>query len=123
MNKSAMVEALMIDCLNGKQEGAVMIQGVVRTYALSAARVAEHKEEIRTLLNEMPDTFHKEKGGGWSFLLCTDKHDDQWTGEHRIMESLVVLGLAAGMASFCLPREVWSALPGGVPYVVFDTAP
>ena len=27
---------------------------------------------------------------------------------------------ALGMAGFCMPRDFWSAFPGGMPYVWFD---
>jgi hypothetical protein len=36
------------------------------------------------------------------------------------MEALVALGVGLGMAQFQMPREMWSVLPGGVPYVLLD---
>jgi len=34
------------------------------------------------------------------------------------MEQLMLLGLAAGWLKYQLPRKLWTALAGGVPYVV-----
>jgi len=116
------VSRIMLDSLNGQEEGALVVSGLVRKFGFSPEKISEHKETIRALLNEMPKEFHKETGGGMSFLnLCMDKNGDQW-GEHRNMEELIALGIAAGMASYTLPREMWDVLPGAVPYVTFDTA-
>jgi hypothetical protein len=117
MNKSAKVHELMMDCIGGK----IVVQGIVRSFGFDEAKITEHKEEIRALLQEMPDEFQHSKGGGMSFLnLCLDKNGEQWA-EQSTMEALVALGVAAGMASFPLPRDMWSILPGGVPYVTFNT--
>ena len=122
-NIAQKIHAILEDSLNGKEEGALKIEGIVRNFGLSEEKIVKHREEIRSLLNEMPTTFHKETGGGWSFLnLCLDKDGNQW-GEQHNMEELVVLGIAAGMAKYALPRGMWNILPGSVPYVVFDTSP
>ena len=34
------------------------------------------------------------------------------------MEDLFCLGIAIGKVQYCLPRETWSLLPGGVPYLM-----
>lgn len=120
-NKAEKVHALVEACLNGKEEGALIIEGVIRKFGFSPEKIAAHKEEIRALLDDMPDEFHMGKGDGWSFLnLCNDKHGEQWA-EHPTMEALVALGEAAGMAKYLMPREMWQVLPGGMPYVGFDT--
>lgn len=33
-----------------------------------------------------------------------------------MVEQLVQLGIALGKVKYCLPREAWKNLPGGVPY-------
>jgi hypothetical protein len=48
------------------------------------------------------------------------KHGEHW-GEHPTMGMLFALGIGAGLASYPIPREMWSALPGGVPYVTIDS--
>lgn len=99
-----------------------LAEGVVLTLVLDPMRVEKNKEKIRTFLKELPDTFHVDKGGGWSFLqACVDKDGVQW-GEHRSVEALMCLGLATGFVKLPLPKEVWSALPGGLPYFMVDTS-
>ena len=128
-NKSTKVHGLVKKCLYKDEEITAGVPpddhtyaaGIVLMYAFHPERIKAHKEEIRALLNEMPDDFHRRKGGGMSFLnLCVDKHGVHWA-EHRTMDTLVCLGIAAGMASYCFPRDMWSMFPGGMPYVVFDT--
>lgn len=120
--KAEKVLELIEACLNGKAEGALLVEGVVNKFGFAPEKIEAHKEEIRALLDDMPEQFHMESGGGWSFLnLCNDRSGEQWTGMHQTMDELVALGVAAGMASFLLPREMWMALPGGMPYVGFDT--
>lgn len=123
------VEDVLKDCLYRDEEigdgkvpdDAVVVSGVVNTFALHPARVVAHKADIAALCNELPDTFQRSGGGGWSFLnLCQTKDGELW-GEHRNCEQLVVLAIASGQGSYPLPREMWSALPGSVPYVQFDT--
>jgi len=118
---SSRVDACLKACLNETADGALVVQGIVRTYGFSRVAIEAHRGEIAALLDEMPATFHRGHGDGWSFLnLCVDKRGEQW-GEHPAVEALCCLGIAAGMAKWLLPREVWAALPGGVPYVGFDT--
>ena len=100
---------------------AILVEGIRCTFAFHPERIKKHKEEIREFLNKMPEEFHKDTGGGWTFLnLCNDINGNQW-GSQLSVEQLVTLGIAVGMASYCAPKELWSALPGGVPYIVFDT--
>lgn len=136
LNIAERTEKILLDCLfkqnemteemkNGiipKDSPAVVVKGIVNTFGFHPQRLESHREEVRTLLNEMPDNFHKSKGGGWSFLqMCVDKNENQW-GEHRNMEQLMCLGIGLKMVEYCLPKEMWSALPGSMPYLVIDTS-
>ena len=95
-------------------EGAMVVEGIVRNFVFHPERLKVHKAEIGQLLNDLPGTFKE----GWSFLqMCEDKYGQQWTGLHTIMEELMVLGIAVGMVEYCAPRDMWPALPGGVPYL------
>jgi len=101
--------------------GAIIVDGIVNKFVFHVGRIEESKEEIRWLLNEMPESFHAQSGGGMSFLnLCLDKHGEHWA-EHSTMCDLICLGIAAKMASYCLPRDKWHIFPGGMPYVTIDT--
>jgi hypothetical protein len=130
-NLSEKVTAVFMDCLyrDGEVGGspevpkdAVIVEGIMGKFGFHPERLESHREDVRGFLNEMPAMFHKDTGGGWTFLnLCNDKNNEQWTGFHRTMEQLVVLGLGLKMASYCMPRDMWKMFPGGMPYVMFDT--
>lgn len=96
------------------------IEGVMRSFAVDCGVVAQHRAEIVAMLGELPDEFMDNGGGGWSFLnLCQDRHGHLWTGMHSTCEALIVLAEALDLASYMLPRDMWDALPGGMPYVAF----
>lgn len=116
----ARVEEVLADCLFKEGEDtsiALVVEGIVTKFGLHPERVEQHKGDIKELLSQLPAEFFPESGGGMSFLnACNNREDVQWTGEHRVMEQLFVLGMAAELAVCLLPREVWEALPGSMPY-------
>jgi hypothetical protein len=130
INKAEEVRRILMECLyteeetNGGQEvpkDAVLVEGIVNNFGFHPERLEAHREQVRELLNEMPDDFHAGKGGGMSFLqMCVDKHGQHWA-EHPTLGALLALGIGLKMAVFPLPRQVWGILPGGVPYVIIDT--
>lgn len=113
------VETVLKDCLLKEGEdtsGAVIIKGIVQSYGFNPGRVRERTEDIRSMLECLPDDFMSDKGGGMSFLnACMTREGEQW-GEHRSMEQLFALGEAAGSAKPIVPREMWKDLPGSMPY-------
>jgi len=117
---SQAVNRLMRSCLADKDDlNPIKVEGIINTTYFNRVKIAEHTVEIVTLLAELPDPFHQEKGGGWSFLqACVNRHGDEWTGLHVIMEALFCLGIAADKVRWMMPRDVWTVLPGGMPYVV-----
>lgn len=115
------VEAVTKSCLFDKRpvgdemEAAVLVRGITVTMGFSRARIEEKRAIIDAWLDQMNPTFTK----GWSFLnLCEDKDGNLWTGFHAVMEMLIMLGMAIGRVEWCLPREHWNILPGGMPYLV-----
>lgn len=115
------VDIMFRECLADGEPDAIEIEGIVHTIALSKASVESHREEIRSFVEQLPNEFHKDGGGGWSFLnLCNRADGVQWTGLHLVCEQLYALAAVLGMAKIQLPRDLWPALPGGVPYIVFD---
>lgn len=92
----------------------VIVDGIMTRAGLHPMRVAKAKEQIAAWLGNLDPVFRL----GMSFLnMCTDRNGDQWAGEHRTMDELVMLGLATDALFYCAPREFWNALPGGMPYV------
>ena len=92
-----------------------VVEGITRRFALDPAKLEANRSSIRELLDQLDDRF-KGPEGGWSFLqACVDKNGRQW-GEHPDMEALFVMGIGLGMVELCFPRDIWEALPGGMPY-------
>ena len=128
MNMADDVRRLVNACLyedgeipNGKPpENAIIVRGVGPTFGLHPERVAKAKAEVAGLLLRLPADFQKTKGGGMSFLTaCMDAGGRQWA-EQPTVDQLLVLGLATDLVSFPLPRDMWSVLPGGMPYFMID---
>jgi hypothetical protein len=101
------------------QTDAVIVEGIVRTFGFEPTRLNKKKQDIADMLDELPDTFKEGKGGGWSFLnMCETKTGVQWTDFHQTMEELLCLGIGTKQAEILLPKEMWKAFPGGMPYCV-----
>ncbi len=118
------VEKVFVDCLFKEGEDTsthIAAEGIMMTVGFHPERIESHRAEIEAMLDELPDQFKASSGGGWSFLnACEDKHGNQWTSFHRSMDQLFMLGMAIGKVESQMPRELWSALPGGMPYYVID---
>lgn len=126
------VEKVFLDCLYREEEilgipegqppeGAVLIKGIIINTGLHPERLKGHLEDIRSMLSELPDGFSHDKGGGMSFLAaCNTKEGTQWTSFHEIIDLLFVLGVGTKLVRLCAPRELWGALPGGMPYYVLN---
>lgn len=116
------VESIFMDCLFRDGEDTsnhVKAEGITTTAGFHPERLKGHEAEIVEMLGELPDEFKETGGGGMSFLnACNDKHGNQWTSYHRTMEQLFQLGIASGKAKLLMPRAMWGALPGGMPYYV-----
>lgn len=120
---SQRVSNIFMDCLYKDAEvvdgkpciDPIIIEGISTMFGLHPHRVKRYDTEITGMLSELDDTFKK----GWSFLnLCMDRHGNQWTGLHNVQEQLMVLGMAVGKMHYVAPRDLWSAMPWGMPYVI-----
>jgi len=120
------VRDILVNCLfkEDPEPGTqyIPVIGITVNLGFRVDRINEYSGEIKELLNELPDGFKESSGGGWSFLQAyVDKDDNQW-GDHKNMEELMMLGVASGWAGYLLPKDLWCALPGSVPYfAVFDS--
>lgn len=92
--------------------GIIPVEGVVKDFIFDPDKLESRKAEILEQIDGLPAEFSE----GWSFLqACMNKEGIQWGG-HKEMEELMVLGIAIGKIEICLPRALWMALPGGMPY-------
>ncbi len=127
------VESVVKDCLYDDDEvrnlksgelpqGMVVVESLTATkFGFNPERLNKRKDDIKSMLSQLPDEFMQGKGDGWSFLnACTRKDGTQWTGSHRIVDILFVLGQAIGCAKITLDRSLWMLLPGGVPYFIVN---
>lgn len=116
---SGNVSRIFMDCLFKEGEDHskyVKGEGITQTFGFHPIRIESHKVAIREMLECLPDEFQHDKGGGMSFLNACMTQDGIHWGEHRSMEQLFALGIATGQAVMLMPREMWSVLPGGMPY-------
>ena len=116
-NMSELTSNAFMDCLFKEGEDTtnhVKVEGLTSMFGLHPQRLEEKRELVTALLAELPAEFKE----GWSFLnLCTTKDGELWTGMHRVCEQLVVMAIGLGLMEYCMPRELWGILPGGVPYL------
>lgn len=116
------VREVFLDSLYKESEtdrsGAVMVAGIIKSVGFHPERLNANKEKIIDFLNQLDDNFKESCGGGYTFLSVPfDKNNVQW-GEHINAEELCLLGMGIKKMGFLFPRELWTALPGGVPYLV-----
>lgn len=115
------VEKILFDCLfkDGEDTSThVIAEGVMKKIGFHPERLQHHKADIEDMIEQLPNEFMKTGGGGYSFLnACMTAEGQQW-GEHSDIDNLICLGRAIDKIQIPFPREMWSALPGGMPYFV-----
>jgi|SRR5690606_34870302 len=119
----AMAQSLYDDpAITEPPDGSVIVRGIVHTFAMDPQKLEKQRETVTNVIKEVvSDAFFVGKGGGWSSLnLCLDRQGDQWC-ERPTMEALCVLSIGLGLAKWCLPRDLWPVLPGGMPYIQFNS--
>lgn len=117
------VATVFKECLFAEGEATeprIEVKGIVTDFGFHPERTKANAAKIGALLAQLPEQFHATCGGGWSFLNACMRSDGVQWGEHRDMEALFALGIATEQARWQLPRAMWDALPGGMPYVVVD---
>lgn len=129
MLTSTRVSEILVDCLYKDSElidgipieKPVEVIGISNNLGFHPARLASYKHEIQMMLDEFPDEFKKEKGGGWTFLnMCVTKNGEQWTSSQKIMEELCLLSIGNKLGSWLASKELWPVLSGSVPYFVIN---
>lgn len=113
------VKTTLLSCLFKKEEDTenmIVADGAVLRIGFHPERLKKATPNIEAMLDQLPLEFST----GSSFLnMCITKDDEHW-GEHKNVDELVCLGLAIGKLHYVMPRESWSILPGGMPYLVKD---
>lgn len=100
---------------------AIVVEGILNKFGFNKERIELSRKEISEMLDQLPDQFYEDTGGGWTFLnMVNDKNGEQWTSYHKVMDELMVLGMAINRIKYLLPRSAWGALPGGMPYFVIS---
>ncbi len=116
------VDEIFGKCLHEGDESSetqLKIRGVLHSVVFDKRKLDEYRAKIAELLLELPDDFMQSGGGGMSFLnACSDRNGRQWADLHLTMEKLFMLGMAIEKVRPLFPREMWSALPSGMPYYV-----
>ena len=120
------IQAVLRDCLFRDEEITdpnnppphVKCEGVMVRVGLHPERLESHREDVRSMLSQLPDEFMAGKGDGMSMLQMPFTKDGVQYGEQRNADELFALGVGLGLTEFCLPRFMWAGLPGGMPYVV-----
>lgn len=98
-------------------DGLTFVKGVVRNFVFATDRIDASKDDVISMLGQLPDDFMAGKGGGSSMMAMPfDRYGNQW-GEQIDAEVLYVLGAALGLCTMPLPRAMWSTFPGGMPYI------
>ena len=117
-NMSELTRNAFMDCLFKEGEDTtnhVKVEGIISMFRLHPQRLEEKRELVTALLAELPEKF---KEGYTSLNFCTTKDGEQWTGEHRVCEQLIVMAIGLNLMEYCMPRKMWAVLPGGVPYIM-----
>ena len=92
----------------------IEVNGITLNVGLHPDRVEKHKEDIKAFIDEFPVVFKN----GYSFLnMCNTEKGELWTGFHKVMEQLMLLGIASKQMEYCAPRDMWNLFPGNMPYV------
>lgn len=112
-------ESELADMRRAAIEPAV-VEGITASFGFHPVKLEAHRKEVLEMLMQLPVMFRKSEGGGWTFLnACNTEDGEQW-GQHSDVQMLFVLGIGLKLAAWCMPKDMWSALPGGMPYVVIN---
>lgn len=121
------VQAVFMDCLFKDSESEFyepkdynLVEGIRNKIGFHPERIENHREDVKSMLSELPDEFFAKKGGDWSFLNAIETKDGVQPTEHQNVEQLLTLTIALGYANYLMPREMWEMFSGGMPYFQID---
>ncbi|MGZ3773013.1 MAG: hypothetical protein ACXVCY_04505 [Pseudobdellovibrionaceae bacterium] len=104
--------------------GGKLIQGYTVDVMVDTECVSKYKSELINLISQVDKKFlvdsTEPEAGGYTMLgLTRNALGEEWF-DYPTAERFVIICMAIGKAKYCFPRERWSELLGGVPYVVFN---
>lgn len=119
------VHAVLMDCLFNEGEDTskhVVGDGVMQKLGFHPDRLQDHKSDIESMADQLPDEFKKSygMGVGASFLNAFMTQDGDHWGEHSNIDELLCLAMAVGKISLPFPRDSWGTLPGGMPFLIVN---
>lgn len=126
------VEKAFMECLYRPEEikglkegeipkGCIVVEGIRGKFGFHPERLEKQRPRVTEWLKALPHQFRKSGGGGWSFLnACNQENGVQWTSFHERMEQLFCMAMGLKLAECQMPREMWAAFPGGMPYYVIN---
>ncbi len=128
MTRAEIVNSIFRDCLYRDDEivnGEPVVppidaQLLTMRVGFHPQRLEQHRGRVIALAREVfqdPFLTSHVDGGGYSFLqIVVDREGNHWC-EHRTAQELMGLCLGLGLATYPIPRDMWPALPGEVPYL------
>ena len=129
-NVRATVKACLPKDVSGEQRqllaegkevpGLIVVKGIMITFAFVKEQLDAKRADIESMLRQLPPSFMREVGGGASFLEAPIRADGEHWAEHPTVDDLFCLGFGLGVVGYCLPREAWVDLPGGLPYLFVE---
>lgn len=94
------------------KERGVDVRGAMLRLFLDKEKLETHRADVVSWLNELDPKFKE----GWSLMQAVATKDGELWGEQRDADALFTLAQALGLAEPTMPRELWHALPGCMPY-------
>lgn len=89
-------------------------EGIKHNAFFHTGRLNSYKKEINEILDCIPNI----DKGVYFTNLCFNKDGNLWTGDHNIIEQLIILGIGSETLSYPLKKDLWFLLPDGLPYVI-----
>ena len=115
------IHEIFLDCLFKEGEDHsqyISASGLTISVDFHPERIEKYSDEIHNILLNLPKEFQEDEGGGYTFLNMVLDKENNHCMEQSTAQELLLLSMGSGWADNLLPREVWSALPGGVPYII-----
>ena len=116
------VEKIFLDCFLPENytddTKVILVNAVTGNFGFDPEKIEKHAVDIQQMISQLSSKFD-EANQGYSFMNLPFKgeNDEPW-GQQINGDHLMALGLASGWMMLTFEdRDMWSILPGAVPYV------